>query len=69
MISTAYGKDHALWDQIVKKETEAKKRFEYMTGETTASKFFNGTNQGNVDKKLQTISSQFQRVVDNNRTP
>ena len=52
MISTAYGKDHALWDQIVRKETDAKKRFEYMTGETVAKKFFNGTNTANVNKNL-----------------
>lgn len=59
MISTAYGKDHALWDQIVKKELEAKKRFEYMTGETQAKKFFNGTNTNNVNKNLKTMTGPF----------
>ena len=58
MIGTAYSKDHTLWDQIVRKETEAKKRFEYMTGETVAKKFFNGTNTFNVDKNLQTVASR-----------
>lgn len=52
MIGTAYSKDHYLWDQIVKKEAVAKKRFEYLTGQTTAKKFFNGTNTGNVDRRL-----------------
>ena len=28
MINTAYGKDHALWNQIVRKESGAKKHFE-----------------------------------------
>ena len=44
MIKTAMSKDHALWDQIVRKEAEQKARFEYLTGETVARKFFNGTN-------------------------
>ena len=52
MIGTAYSKDHYLWDQIVKKEADAKKRFEYLTGQTTATKFFNGTNRQNVDRNL-----------------
>ena len=28
MINTAYGKDHALWNQIVRKENDVKKHFE-----------------------------------------
>ena len=68
MISTAYGKDHALWDQIVRKETEAKKRFEFMTGQTTATKFFNGTNVSNVDKNLMTMASMI-HSGDYSRTP
>ena len=68
MISTAYGKDHALWDQIVKKETETKKRFEYMTGETVAKKFFNGTNAFNVNKNLTTMASMM-HPHDYSRTP
>ena len=68
MISTAYGKDHALWDQIVKKELEAKKRFEFMTGETVAKKFFNGTNAFNVDKNLATMASTM-HPQDYSRTP
>ena len=55
MIATAYGKDHALWDQIVRKEMDVKKRFEFLTGETTAKKFYNGTNKQNVDKRLNTF--------------
>ena len=42
MINTAMSKDHALWDQIVRKEVDAKKRFEFMTGETQAKKFYSG---------------------------
>lgn len=45
MINTSLSKDHALWDQVVRKEAIAKQRFEFMTGETTATKFFNGTNR------------------------
>ncbi len=43
MINTNLAGNHALWDQVVRKETEAKKRFEFLTGETSAKKFFNGT--------------------------
>ena len=39
----------------MRKETEAKKRFEYMTGETTATRFFNGKNRMNVSKGLNTF--------------
>lgn len=49
MIGTGYHKEHALWDQIVRKEMDAKKRFEFLTGETTAKKFFNGTLKSSVD--------------------
>ena len=55
MINTAYGKDHALWDQIVRKESEAKKRFESKTGETAARGFFSGANKRNVDRGLLTL--------------
>jgi len=56
MIKTTYGKEHALWDQIVRKETDARKRFEYLTGETAAKKFYNGQLCNSVDRKLQTFS-------------
>ena len=46
--------DHALWDQIVKKEAATKQRFEYLTGQTQAKKFYNGQNAQNVDKTLVT---------------
>ena len=55
MIGTAYSKEHALWAQVVRNEAVAKQRFEFMTGETTATKFFNGTNRSNVDEKLMTL--------------
>lgn len=50
--------DHALWDQIVRKEAETKKRFEYLTGQTQAKKFYNGQGEKNVDHTLVT----FQRM-------
>lgn len=46
--------DHALWNQIVEKEARTKQRFEYLTGQTQAKKFFNGQNTDNVDKTLVT---------------
>ena len=55
MINTGYAKEHALWDQILRKEVDAKKRFEFLTGETQAKKFFSGTNRTNVDKGLDTF--------------
>lgn len=54
MIGTGYNKEHALWDQIVRKEADTKRKFEFMTGETTAKKFYNGTLRGDVDQKLAT---------------
>lgn len=60
MIGTAFSKDHALWGQIVNKESETRKRFEYLTGETQAKKFFNGTMKTGVDAKLETFDGQFQ---------
>ena len=51
----------------MRKEVETKKRFEYMTGETAAKKFFNGTNAFNVDKNLTTMASQMHQ--DHSRTP
>ena len=59
-------KDHRLWDQIVKKEAIQKARFEYLTGETTAKKFFNGTNSTNVDTNMLTFDRE--RSVAMNRT-
>lgn len=59
MINTGYNKEHALWDQIVKKEAETKKRFEFMTGETTAKRFFNGTLCNSVDNRLTTYAKSF----------
>ena len=56
MINTSLGNEHALWDQIVRKETVTKKHFEYLTGETDARKFFNGSNLQNVDTHLKTFS-------------
>ena len=52
MINTVQAKDHCLWDQIVKKELAAKRRYEFLTGETVAKKFFNGQNKTNVDVNL-----------------
>ena len=59
MINTVQAGDHRLWDQIVRKEQEAKKRFEFLTGETVARKFYNGSNLDNVDKNLQTYKGKF----------
>jgi hypothetical protein len=58
MINTATSKDHALWDQIVRKEADQKARFEYLTGETVARKFFNGNNSFNVEKKITTYNKR-----------
>lgn len=58
MIGTAYANDHTLWGQIVKKENDVKARYEYLTGETSAKKFYNGSNSVNVDSKLQTFSKE-----------
>lgn len=44
MFNTMMQGDHRLWDQIVRKESDAKKRFEYLTGHTQAARFFNGVN-------------------------
>ena len=54
MIKTATGREHALWSQIVNKESDTRRRFEYMTGETTAKKFFQGQNAPNVERNLDT---------------
>lgn len=62
MIGTGYSKEHALWDQYVRKEVDAKKRFEFMTGETTAKKFYNGTLRNSVDKRLTTYDNKFLTV-------
>ena len=58
--------DHRLWDQIVKKEAIQKARFEYLTGETSAKKFFNGTNSTNVDTNMLTFDKE--RSMRVNRT-
>ena len=55
MINTGQSNEHALWGQIVRRENEAKRRFEYLTGETQAKKFYQGQNVGNVDKNLSTF--------------
>ena len=62
MINTGNHREHALWGQIVGKESEARKRFEYLTGETSAKKFFNGTLKRDVDTKLQTFDAQFRSI-------
>ena len=49
MMNAMLAQDHALWDQIVKKEAVTKKRFEFLTGETTAKNFFSGVNKNDVD--------------------
>ena len=49
MINTMMQGDHALWNQIVEKEARTKQRFEYLTGQTQAKKFFNGQNNDNVE--------------------
>ena len=56
MINTSYGNEHALWDQVVRKENGAKQHFEFLTGETDAKKFYNGQNTKNVDDRLNTFS-------------
>lgn len=58
MIRTAYTNDHTLWNQIVSKENNTKARYEFLTGETSAKKFYNGTNVKNVDTKLNTFSKE-----------
>ena len=40
----------------MRKETDTKKRFEFMTGETDERKFYNGKNLKNIDAKLNTFS-------------
>ena len=52
MINTVLATNHTLWDQIVKKEQEAKKRFEYLTGESVERKFYSQQNEDNVKKSL-----------------
>lgn len=52
MINTTYAKDHVLWDHIVRKENEAKRRWEFLTGDTSAKKFYSGALEGNVDRHL-----------------
>ena len=52
MINTVLATNHTLWDQIVKKELEAKKRFEYLTGESVERKFYSKQNEDNVKKSL-----------------
>ena len=57
----------------MRKETEAKKRFEYMTGETTATRFFNGTNSMNVNRGLNTFDkmmySSIPEGIGNKKSP
>ena len=54
MITTVLSKDHALWDQIVKKECSTKKRFEFLTGQSQAKNFFSGSIRDQVDGKMNT---------------
>lgn len=61
MIRTVQDRDHRLWAKLVRREVDAKRRFEFLTGQTDASKFFNGQNQRNVQKGLKT----FQSTLDN----
>ena len=58
MIGTVYTNNHRLWGQICQKEIDSKARYEYLTGETSAKKFFSGSNSVNVDSKLQTFSKE-----------
>ena len=55
MIGTGYHKEHALWDQIVRKESDTRKRFEFLTGQTQAKKFFQGTLRNSVDNRMTTF--------------
>ena len=55
MINTSQSNEHALWNQVVRRENEAKRRFEFLTGETQAKKFYNGQNVTNVENKLSTF--------------
>lgn len=57
MISTATAGNHALWDQVVRKEADAKRRFEFITGDTQAKKFFSGSLKNSVEGKLQTYGN------------
>lgn len=52
MLNTVQAVNHRLWDQIVKKELDAKKRFEYLTGETNAKQFYSNQNKDNVEKNM-----------------
>lgn len=58
-----YHKDHALWDQIVRKESETKHRFEILTGETSAKKFYNGQNHRNVSQRIVTLNNAHFRTM------
>ena len=63
MIRTLYTKDHVLWDKIVRKENEAKRRWEYLTGDTSAKKFYNGVLESRVDERLETYDKAFMKEM------
>ena len=59
MINTVQANNHNLWNQIVRKETEVRRNYEYLTGETLAKKFYNGSNATNVELGQNTYKSKF----------
>lgn len=59
MINTVQANNHNLWNQIVKKETEVRRNYEYLTGDTLAKKFYNGSNATNVELGLKTYKNNF----------
>lgn len=56
MIRTDFNRNHELWGQITQKENETKRRFEYITGQTQADRFFGGQNKPYVDSMLDTCT-------------
>ena len=52
MITTSRAREHDLWNQIVTKEINVKKRFESVTGETIADRYFGGQNKPYVESML-----------------
>ena len=56
MIKTNLARDHALWNQITRKENTTRQQFEFMTGQTQADRFFSGNNKPFVDNNLKTCT-------------
>ena len=65
-MKTTGAREHELWNQITNKEIKAKKRFEFITGETQADKYFGGDNKPFVDSLLKTHSN-WRRNSENNQ--